>query len=512
MRTQRRRKPGEDPVLPTAETWAFHVAGCEIPAGGEYRDATARVHKGEIADGYEPDVDGFDSLTITVAKHGYALKGKEHENQIKAHMWSEIVVFSADSDKLEQAEQWMKKMDARKGFQPEVRAVNALIRAYIRAGNFLKAEEWFLQLLNPHLSPELGNIAPDSSTFNYMIRLCAQAGELVFAEAHIEDMKRFGLKPTLLTYSALVRGCIKVGEARRGHRWFECLLASGCAEHLAAFDAVSIASERARAKCGLKVLWDMKLLDDIVLELAYTLADSGNTESANRWLGFAVESGRSPEDAPETWEHVRAAHPVHIIPTLLSGESEAALGADSPRRGAPSVIMRATLHGDSKVRSSSPSSQVQMRRVMKQKTSAEPTPRRAQVVAARSQPTSQLMAAIAAGEDAGLTQEELQGPRLALALEERRDAARVKLSTALQQRELVALHEALSLAKEAGLDESDESCGPSLREVLVALEQEEKKRDARAKLDEAMRLRSITTESFSSRALPKALRVARTAV
>merc|ERR1712032_24142 len=70
-------------------------------------------------------------------------------------------------------------------------------RAYIRAGNFLKAEEWFLQLLNPHLSPELGNIAPDSSTFNYMIRLCAQAGELVFAEAHIEDMKRFGLKPTL---------------------------------------------------------------------------------------------------------------------------------------------------------------------------------------------------------------------------------------------------------------------------------------------------------------------------
>jgi len=253
------------------------------------------------------------------------------------------------------------------------------------------------------------------------------------------------------------------------------------------------------------------LLDELVLELAHALADSGNTQSANRWLGFVVESGRSPEDAPETWEHVRAAHPVYIIPTLLSGESEAALGADLPRRGAPSVLMRATLHGDNKASSSSPSSQVQMRRIMKQKASVEPTPRRAQVVAARSQPTSQLMAAIAAGEDAGLTQQELQGPRLALALEERRDAARATIGMALQQRELVALHEALSLAKEAGLDESDELCGASLRETRIALEQEERKCDARVKLDEAMRLRNMTTESFS-RALPTALRVARTAV
>lgn len=509
MRTQRRRKPGEDPVLATPETWPsplpVHVSG-----GGD-RAATAKVSKGAIADGYEPEVEGFDELTITIAKHGYALKGKEHENEIKAHMWSEIVIFSADSGKLEQAEQWMKKLDARKGFPPEVRAVNALIRAFIHAGNFFKAEEWFLQLLNPHLSPELGNIAPDSSTFNYMIRLCAEAGELVYAEAHIEDMNRFGVIPTLLTYSALVRGCIKVGEVRRGHRWFERLLANGCAEHLEAFDAASIKVERARAKCGLQVVWNMQLLDELVLELARALANTGNTQSANGWLGFAVESGRSPEDAPEVWEHVRAAHPVDIIPTLLSGETEAALGRDSPRRGAPSVIMRATLHGDNKA-SPRPSSQVQMRRIMKQ----PQTPRRAQVVAARSQPTSRLMAAIAAGEDAGLTREELQGPRLALALEERRDAARAKLGTALQQRELVALHEALSLAKEAGLDESDELCGTSLREAHIALEQEERKRDARAKLDEAMRLRSTTTESFS-RALPTALRptslrVARTAV
>lgn len=476
--------------------------------GGGKNHEAAKVAQGELDDGYEPDVHGFDALTITVAKHGYALKGKEHENEIKARMWSEIVIFNADSDKLEQAEQWMKKLDARKGFPPEVRAVNALIRAYIRAANFQLAEEWFLQLLNPHLSPELGNIAPDSSTFNYMIRLCAEAGELVYAEAHIEDMKRFDVRPTFLTYSALVRGCIKVGEARRGHRWFESLLANGCAEHPAAFDAATVASERARAKCGLKPVWDLRLLDDVVLELAHALADSGNTQSANRWLGFAVQSGRSPADAPETWEHVRAAHPVHIIPTLLSGESEAALGTDSPRRGAPSVIMLATLHGDNKTSSRS-SSQVQVRRVMKQKVS---TPRRAQVVAARSQPTSQLIAAIAAGEDAGLTQEELQGPRLALALEERRDAAKAKLSVALQQRDIPLLHEALSLAKEAGLEYSDESCGASLREAHTMLEQEERRRAARAKLDEAMRLRSMTTESFSSRALPTALRVARTAV
>merc|ERR1719183_1742189 len=99
-------------------------------------------------------------------------------------MRNEAVINCADKDKLARAELEVRKLDARRGFQVEIRSINALIRGYIRNGELEMANEWFLRVLDPIYHASLGDIWPDRDTFHYLIQACTLAGDLPTAERH----------------------------------------------------------------------------------------------------------------------------------------------------------------------------------------------------------------------------------------------------------------------------------------------------------------------------------------
>merc|ERR1712039_754180 len=57
----------------------------------------------------------------------------------------------------------------------------------------------------------------------------------------------------------------------------------------------------------------------MMANLVRKLADSGNPQSANHWLTYMAQLGQ-PLDS-DTHEWVRQAHPMEILPSILSGES-----------------------------------------------------------------------------------------------------------------------------------------------------------------------------------------------
>jgi pentatricopeptide repeat protein len=243
------------------------------------------------------------------------------------------------------AEHWMNKIDAREGFFPEIRAVNALIRGYIMRGNYDKADEWFKKIDIPYLNPEMGGLTPAQETFNYIVSFCANKGEIARAEMYADEAPWFDIKLSLRTFGAMVRGCCRTDQERRGHRWCQLLVEEGCAEVPDGLGPATVAEERERHKTGLKG-WEFTFLEVLVCDLAKALVDKGYTASANQWLAYLVEGGLKPEDAAETWDYVRGKHHPDIIPVLLSGESIVPpVGATQPR-GAPSLAVPAKLSGE----------------------------------------------------------------------------------------------------------------------------------------------------------------------
>jgi len=450
----------------------------------------------------------IDEQCITMAKAWFAgesrlARGKELMNAVQVRMISNIVINFADHGNMLEAERYMGKMDGRLGYTPDIRAINSLIRGYMASSDTDAAYEWFKKTLEPQLYPELGEIRPNSGTFHYMIVPCAARGLLVArAEKCMLDMERFDLLPTLAMYAALIRGCVEMEppQAFRGHRWCEVMLEKGTAEVPGGFAAADVKQERTHQKMTGLFNWNLDFFDRIIQGLARDLADAGNAMSADRWLAYLVDTGLSPETASATWEHVRAAHPKEIIPTLLSCERSAllcggggatarsgvgaAISPSSPlsRRGAPSLAVPARLAGETHhARPDRGAARAQ----------EAPLALTAPIARATSRRLASLNDAIAEGEAAGLPEKELRRYKAAVAVEERAVAARALLKQALLDGgSQAALAEAVQTGEAAGLGEDE------LGVARAALEQEQRKVQARASLEEALRRREAVEETL----------------
>lgn len=197
---------------------------------------------------------------------------------------------NADENNLEEAESWMQKTVA-SGLEPTIESLKALLRAWTRHGMLTKAEEWFTKVASPALHPEFSMLELDATCYNTMAQAFAENGDAIRSERYAADMKTLGFAISQRCYTALVRCCLQNNDARRAHCW--------CKEMI----------EDAGFKKPNKAMMIM---------LIRMLADSGNTTSANKWLGYMSDMHLKVDQ--ETYEHVRRVHPVTIIPSQLSGE------------------------------------------------------------------------------------------------------------------------------------------------------------------------------------------------
>jgi len=444
----------------------------------------------------------IDELCISLAKANFAggsrlsnEDNKEYMRQVQIRMLTNIVVHFADEGDMYHAEDFMRKLNAGAGFQPEIKAVNALIRNYMAAGDERTAEEWFRKAVNPSLYAEMGDIKPDHGTFYYIISSSAQKGLIANCENYMRRMEEFDLLPTLPIYGHLIRGCIRLGAptSKRGHHWGEQMVAKGCKECPGPLTVEVLKAERHYQETTLISRWQLHRFDAIVKDLAKGLADSGYALSANKWLGLLVESGLPPSSDPELWEHVRSLHPQEIIPTLLSGEMGALYSHDpGPRRGAPSFAVPSRLSGEEM-------KEVKLPRPRPQKEAEE----KALSTAVADIPgIKQLSNAIADGEAAGLSELELRKYKAALSVQEREHGARLLLQEALQDendRDLARISEAVNAGEAAGLPEEELQPG---REIL---ERADKQAKARERLEEAFRKReeTLALPRLGTRELPE---------
>jgi len=200
-----------------------------------------------------------------------------------------------------------------------------------------------------------------------------------------------------------------------------------------------------------------------------------------------------------------------VIPTLLSGESAVVMGSPEKPcpKGAPSMVLPAKLPGET------PYNRFSAEAIVKEQLPKETTIGIAPALSTGapswlhlSAGVDGLTAAIAEGEAAGLSDEELASARVALALEERRIAGIANLERVMAQESpaVEALQEAIREAELAGLDHevlpnaNPTNCarthaltGAAAKELLfkasALLQQGKRKEGARAHLDQAVKLR-----------------------
>jgi len=232
---------------------------------------------------------------VAQAKHDLAKDGLHLGTGLGAWSWcghcNDKALEAVVRGKVDEAEQWLQKL-CDKSQEPLLPVFNGFLQLLANSGGSQKIEEWLIKLCAPALRPPFSILSPDGETYSIAVEACAQAGNLPRAEHWAAEAKRTSRQLNLQSYYALVDACLAQNEPRRAHQWLRAAVDSG----------------------------HKKLSKKAVEVLVRSLTDTGNTNSANEWLGYMAELGL-PLNA-STYTHVRAAHPVEVVPLRLSGEHQ----------------------------------------------------------------------------------------------------------------------------------------------------------------------------------------------
>jgi len=176
------------------------------------------------------------------------------------------------------------------GLDPDSKSFNAVVTLLAQQGDLEKAEAWFQKPSEPSLHPELADVTPDGGCYIAMVVLCAERADIPRAEKYANAAQAAGCRLDVRAYQAVVRACIDSSEPRRAHVWASAMLAAGCT----------------------------KFNKALMSSLVKGLADTNNAQSADYWLTHMADMGQRLDK--DTYNYVRRLHPMEIVPTGLSGE------------------------------------------------------------------------------------------------------------------------------------------------------------------------------------------------
>ncbi|KAJ3696902.1 hypothetical protein LUZ61_000607 [Rhynchospora tenuis] len=149
------------------------------------------------------------SLSLdTVAKAMRRLAGARH--------WKETILLF---DKLETL-----------GFERNVETTNVLLDALCKEGKVNYAREAFLVLKS--------HIGPNEHTFNILLHGWCKVRNIGEAVRQIEDMKQYGLKPSVITYSTIINAYCHQGNFSEVYDILDFMVSQGCPPNVISYTAI----------------------------------------------------------------------------------------------------------------------------------------------------------------------------------------------------------------------------------------------------------------------------------
>lgn len=247
------------------------------------------------------------------AKAGAYSLQQQLKREFHSTLCNGMVCFNAHHGHTQEAERWMSYFDTKQGDVLQVETLNALLAALIKKGDLAKADDWFQRVQHAALHPELSSLRPQRSTYDVMIQGMANADALPRAERYLMDLEGRGERPHSQSFRDVILALFRAGEPRRAHLWMQDLVTKGCCTWPSY--APEVVRPRARELRHRRGNVEEHL--ELVLQLVKELAAVQNTVTANDWLQYLVQCGRSPAQSPETWDVVRAQSPPQILPARL---------------------------------------------------------------------------------------------------------------------------------------------------------------------------------------------------
>ncbi|KAL2536350.1 Pentatricopeptide repeat-containing protein [Forsythia ovata] len=190
-------------VKPDIVTWNCLLSGHFLH--GSHREVLNILRKMQIA-GYKPNSRSITSVLQAVSELQYQNFGKEIHCYVlrngldyDLHVGTSLLDMYVKNDDLTSAQDFFDDMKNRNIF-----AWNSLISGYSFKGNFEKA----VSLLN-QMRKE--GIKPDIVTYNSMISGYSMTGCIKEALATIREIKTLGLTPNVVSWTALISGCSQKG-------------------------------------------------------------------------------------------------------------------------------------------------------------------------------------------------------------------------------------------------------------------------------------------------------------
>ncbi|KAI9337919.1 hypothetical protein BDR26DRAFT_863292 [Obelidium mucronatum] len=137
---------------------------------------------------------------------------------------TKVIRVNALMGRVKEAEDAFLKIRAN-GLVPDTFAINTLMDAYARIGDYRNAARVFKEFHNKE-SPETLN--PDLVSYGILIKACVYAGKLKSAFDVYESMKQKGLNPSLQIYTTLIKGCIDTKDLPRAWKTFNHMYEEIC--------------------------------------------------------------------------------------------------------------------------------------------------------------------------------------------------------------------------------------------------------------------------------------------
>eukprot|EP00747_Dinoflagellata_sp_TGD_P039785 gnl/TRDRNA2_/TRDRNA2_140463_c2_seq1.p1 gnl/TRDRNA2_/TRDRNA2_140463_c2~~gnl/TRDRNA2_/TRDRNA2_140463_c2_seq1.p1 ORF type:complete len:588 (-),score=92.97 gnl/TRDRNA2_/TRDRNA2_140463_c2_seq1:123-1649(-) len=123
-----------------------------------------------------------------------------------------VVIYAfCRADDIEGAERWLTAfLKNPSSYNPNLvtQMVNMVIHACSRAGDIERAEYWLTELI------KLG-LKPTQVTFGAILNVCAEVGDLSKTEHFCQIMERFGLEGNHVSYNTQIKACSQKGDIQR---------------------------------------------------------------------------------------------------------------------------------------------------------------------------------------------------------------------------------------------------------------------------------------------------------
>jgi len=170
-----------------------------------------------------------------------------------------------------------------------------MINVYASAGDVDKAEECFKSMVACE-----GEIVPNTSAYNALIKACARVHHIERAEAWFEHMKVNGVEPNVVTFTTLINACAKTRDAERAERWLSEMSKHNVEANLMTYntviDACAKEADIEKAELCLQRMRKEGVPPDIVTynSMINACGKAGDVERAAQWLQTMIQDGLEP--------------------------------------------------------------------------------------------------------------------------------------------------------------------------------------------------------------------------